>query len=723
MRRVLERLGQVTAAHPWRTLAGWLLAAVALIVLGEASGGTFVNDYRIPGAESQRAADLARDHMPGFGATSADIVLHVDDGTLDAPARAAAIRRMLDTVRTQPDVSAVGDPFIDGEQASADATVSPDGRTATVTVRYGKDIRDLTELVYHRLDAAAEPVRAEGVAVDHRGIIIERAFEPESGTAELVGLGVALLVLLIAFGSVVAAGLPILVALVGLTAGTGLVLLVGSVVDVPTAAPLLAVMLGLGAGIDYALFVVTRFRTELAAGHPPVEAAGRAVATAGHAVLFAGGTVVVAILGLVFAGIPFIATLGLATAITVAVMVIAAVTLLPALLGLLGHRVNRWRLFRRAPRPDGIAVAGRWARWGAHLTRRRVVYAVVSGGLLLALAAPLLSLRLGAPDDGNQPVTWPQRRAYDAVAAGFGPGFNAPLLITVATPAGAPDAAVTGLAGRLAADPEVQHVTEPVPSPDGDLALLVVIPRHAPQDVQVTDLVHRIRDTIAPTTLAGSNGRAYVGGQTAFIIDAADAVAVRLPWVVAGVVLAAGLLLFAMFRAPLIAVKATVMTALSVGAAYGVIVAVFQWDWGLSLLGLDQPVPIMSLVPMLLFAVLFGLSMDYEVFLLSAMREGYRDSGDPDQAVVAGLARTGRVITAAALIMSVVFISFASIDEILVKMIGVGLATAVIVDATVIRMVLAPAVMSLLGHRAWWPARRPTAAAPDREPHLMPAAR
>jgi RND superfamily putative drug exporter len=279
-------------------------------------------------------------------------------------------------------------------------------------------------------------------------------------------------------------------------------------------------------------------------------------------------------------------------------------------------------------------------------------------------------------------------------------------MIAVTTSDASPAQAVAGLARALASDPEVRHVSEPVASPDGELVLLVVIPRHAPQDVQVSDLVHRIRATIAPTVLGPAGLQAHVGGQTAFIIDAADAVAVRLPWVIAGVVLAAGLLLLAMFRAPLVAMKAAVMTMLSVGAAYGVIVVVFQWGWGLSLLGLDDPVPIMSLVPMLLFAVLFGLSMDYEVFLLSAIREGYRDSGDPEGSVVTGLARTGRVITAAAIIMSVVFISFASIDEILVKMIGVGLATAVIIDATIIRVVLAPAVMSLLSHRAWWPNHR-----------------
>lgn len=704
MERFLDRLGRVTAAHPWRTMAGWLLAAVAVVGLGQAVGGSFVNDFRVPGAESQRAADLARDHFPEYGAASADIVWHTDDATLREPAVAAAVGRMLAEIRRQPDVTYAENPLADPADPSAGGLLSPDGRTAIGSVRYGKEVGELTAEAYHRLDTAAEPVRAHGVAVDFRGLVVELAFEPESGSAELVGLAAALLVLLVAFGSVVAAGLPIAVALAGLAVGTALVLLAGAVVDVPTAAPIVAVMLGIGAGVDYALFVVTRFRAELARGLAPVSAAGAAVATSGHAVLYAGGTVVLAILGLAFAGIPFIAAMGIAAAVVVAAMVIAALTLLPALLGLLGARVDSLRVTRAGRR----AAAGGWQRWAAHLGRHRAWYAVAATAVLLGLAAPLLSLRLGTPDDGNQPTSWPQRRAYDTVAAAFGPGFNAPLLIAVALPGGGTaEPALTGLRQALATDPEVALATAPAISGDGRVALLTAVPRHAPQDEQVTDLIHRIRRTVAPAALAGSGAHAYVGGQTGYMIDVADTVAARLPWVILGVVLGAGLLLVAMFRAPVIALKAALMTLLSIGSAYGVVVAVFQWGWGLSLLGVDKPVPIMSIVPMLLFAVLFGLSMDYEVFLLSAIREEYHRTGDPARAVTAGLAGTGRVITAAATIMGVVFVSFASVDDTLVKMIGIGLAVAVIVDATVIRVVLAPAVMQLLGHRAWWP-RRPT---------------
>ncbi|MCM0675336.1 MMPL family transporter [Micromonospora phytophila] len=734
MERILERLGRATAAHPLRTLGLWLLAAVALLGAGQAVGGSFVNDFRIPGAESQQAADLARTAFPAYGSASAEVVWHSPDGDLRAPERRSAIAAMTAALREQPDVTAVEDPF------AGAGVLSPDGRTAIGTVRYGREVGELGPQAYHRLDAAAEQVRDRGVEVTFRGLAVDLAFEPETGPAEAVGLAVALLILLVAFGSVVAAGLPVLVALAGLLVGTALMLVTAALVEIPSAAPIVAVMLGLGAGIDYALFVVTRFRGHLAEGLAPVPAAGRAVATAGHAVLFAGATVVVAILGLLFTGIPFVGAMGVAAALTVSVMMIAALTLLPALLGLLGHHVNRWHLPHPTPTPTSGAVPASasvikrfasgsgpdsdadllidiggtgggtgWERWGRHLERRRVAYAVGAGVALLVLAAPLLSLRLGTPDDGNQPERWPQRRAYDTVQRELGPGWNAPLVLAVHRPGGAPsDTGLDRLAGALAADPAVALATPPVRSADGTLALLTVVPRHAPQDEQVTDLVHRIRRTVGPAALAGDGARVAVGGQTAYMIDMADAVARRLPWVVLGVVLAAGLLLVAMFRAPLIALKAALMALLSIGAAYGVVVAVFQWGWGLSLLGVDRPVPIMSVVPMLLFAILFGLSMDYEVFLLSSVREAYWRTGDPHQAVVTGLAGTGRVITAAATIMAAVFISFASIEDTLVKMIGIGLATAVLVDATLIRVVLAPAVLGMLGHRAWWPGDSPS---------------
>lgn len=711
MERILDRLGRATAGHPWRTLGLWLLAATALLGLGQAAGGGFVNDFRIPGAESQQAADLARTAFPEYGSASAEVVWHSPDGDLRAADRRAAIAAMTAAVRRQPGVTTVEDPL------AGQGVLSPDGRTAIGTVRYGPELGDLGPEAYHRLDAAAEQARARGVEVTFRGLVVDLAFEPRTGPAEAVGLGIALLVLLVAFGSVVAAGLPVLVALAGLVVGTALVLIASSLNEIPSAAPIVAVMLGLGAGIDYALFVVTRYRVHLADGLAPVAAAGRAVATAGHAVLFAGATVVVAILGLLFTGIPFVGAMGVAAALTVSAMMFAALTLLPALLGLLGPRVNHWPLPRLRPATaanlltDATTGAGWWVRWGRRVDRRRVAYGVGATIVLLGLAAPLLTLRLGTPDDGNQPDRWPQRRAYDTVQRELGPGWNAPLVLAVTRPT---DDSLTRLAGVLAADPEVSLATPPVRSPDGTLALLTVVPRHAPQDQQVSDLVHRLRRTVGPPMPDGA--RVAVGGQTAYMIDMADAVTGRLPWVVLGVVLAAGLLLLAMFRAPLIALKAALMALLSIGAAYGVLVAVFQWGWGLSLLGIDRPVPIMSVVPMLLFAILFGLSMDYEVFLLASVQEEYRRTGDPHRAVVAGLAGTGRVITAAATIMAAVFVSFASIDDTLVKMIGIGLATAVLVDATVLRVVLAPAVLGMLGHRAWWPLRRPPSDEPAPDP-------
>ncbi|MFJ5265005.1 MMPL family transporter [Streptomyces sp. NPDC088387] len=692
MERLLERLGALCARRPWRTISAWLLMAAALLALGQTAGSAFVNDFRVPGAESQEATDVAREHFPSFGVVNAQIVWQAPEGDLDDPAHTAAVQRMLADIREQPDVAGVDDPF-----------PSPDGKAAMVNVDYDKELGELDASHYERLREAAEPARDAGLAVEYRGMVVDLGTEPSTSVAEFVGVGTALVVLVVAFGSVVAAGLPLAVAAVGIVAGTALVLLVGLIVDIPTSAPIVAVMLGLGAGIDYALFVLSRFRTELAHGHAPVEAAGRATAAAGHAVVFAGGTVVVAILGLMFAGIPFVGAMGIAGALTVGVMVVAAVTLLPALLGLLGHRVDALpvpRLRHRGERrPDPDDENTLTYRWGGHVQRHRVLYAVGSTALLLLLTIPVFALRLGTPDDGIQPTELSQRRAYDLVAEHYGPGWNAPLVITVD---GADAAGLDRLHRALESDREAQTVMPPAPSEDGEAAVVTVIPRHAPQDEEVTQLVHRIRDDVAPEALGPSGGKALVGGATAVVIDMADVVGKRLPWVILAVVGAGMLLLYGMFRAPVVALKAAAMTLLSIGVSFGVIIAMFQWGWGLDLLGLDKTVPIMSAVPMLLFAVLFGLSMDYEVFLLSAVREAYDRDRDAQRAVVRGIGSTARVITTAAIIMACVFLSFVSVPETLIQMIGIGLATAVIVDATVIRMVLVPALMSMLGDRAWW---------------------
>ncbi|MEU9291527.1 MMPL family transporter [Streptomyces sp. NPDC048275] len=703
METILRKLGRSTARHPLLTIGAWVLAIVALLGVGQAAGGGFVNEFRIPGSDSQRAVDLATKHFPAVGAVSADVTWRAESGTLADPDKAAAVKAVVTEFRTQADVRSADDPL------AAQGTRSEDGRTALSAVQYGKSIGELTADAYKRLDKAAEQAREAGVAVEFRGQVPDLASTPETGSSELIGVAAALIILLLAFGSVVAAGLPVLVALAGLAGGTALVLIAGAGMDIPAIAPIVAVMLGLGAGVDYALFVVTRFRQALAQGLPKVEAVGEAMATAGHAVLFAGATVVAAILGLLLTGIPFIGGMGVAAALTVAMTLCSALTLLPAVLGLLGHRVNALRVGRR--RPAAPAEDGFWARWVDRVVQRRYLFAGVSLVVLAVLIVPLFSLRLGTPDDGNSPESFTQRKAYDTVSAAFGPGSNAQLLLVAELGDGAQsgnDAALKRLGTALAQDKEVASVTPAAVSEDKEVALLTVVPRHGPQDAEVSDLLHRIRDDVAPEAAAGTDVKVYVGGTTAFVTDLSDAVGKRLPWMVLAVLGVAAVLLIGMFRAPLMALKAALLALLSVGSSIGVLVAVFQWGWGLPLTGMDDTVPIISMVPMLLFAVLFGLSMDYEVFMLSAIKEQYDRSRDPVRSLRAGLGSTALVIVAAAAIMAVVFLSFVPISDPSIKMIGVGLAAAVLVDVFVVRMILLPAVMSILGHKAWsgW-GRRP----------------
>jgi RND superfamily putative drug exporter len=453
-------------------------------------------------------------------------------------------------------------------------------------------------------------------------------------------------------------------------------------------------MIGLGVGIDYALFIVTRFREYLAQGRAVEDAVGRSLATAGRAVVFAGGTVVVAILGLAVARIPFITAGGIGISLIVLVMVLASVTLLPALLGIAGHRVNGRRISRQG-------TAGlRWRRWGAHVGRHAAAYAIGATILLLALAAPVTALRLGFPDEGTMPQSRTERRAYDLIADGFGPGANGPLVIAVDV-AGDP-AVLPDLASAIAADPGIAEVSPPRVSPDAEVAVLVAEPATAPQSEVTRETIDRLRSQVLPEALAGSPARAHVGGQVAVFADLGHRVQERMPWFIAAVVLLSFVLLTLVFRSLLVPLKAALMNLLSVSAAYGVLVMVFQWGWGGDLIGLESTVPILSFIPLFMFAILFGLSMDYEVFLLSRIREEYVRTGDNDEAVVRGLAGTARTITSAALIMVAVFSGFVLGADPLVKMMGLGLATAIALDATIVRLVLVPATMTLLGKANWW---------------------
>ncbi len=539
-----------------------------------------------------------------------------------------------------------------------------------------------------------------------RGDLFAAFDEAQTNVGEMIGLIAAVIILLLAFGSVVAMGLPIGMALFGLALGISSLSLVTYLVDIPSWAPVVGSMLGLGVGIDYALFLVTRHREFLARGMTVEESVGRAVATAGQSVIYAGGTVVIAILGLTIAGIPFLTAAGVAISVIVLIMVIASVTLLPAFLGLAGHRINglgRRRRRVRFERTDRATGAG-WERWGRHVSRHPWGYAIGVTALLLALAAPVFALRLGFPDDGTLPDSRTERRSYDLVAEGFGPGVNGPLVIAVDISAD-PDV-VPPLLAAVRADRGIASVAPVEISADGRVATLIAFPTTAPQDKATLDTIHRLRGDVFPHVLAGSPARAHVGGQTASWADIGNKVGHRLPVFIVAVVLLSFLLLALVFRSVLVPLKAALLNLLSIGAAYGVLVMVFQWGWGKNLIGLESTVPTIAFIPMFMFAILFGLSMDYEVFLLSRIREEYRETNDNVGSVIRGISSTARVITSAALIMIAVFLGFVLGEDPATKMMGLGLATAIFLDATVVRLVLVPATMTILGDAAWWfPAR------------------
>jgi len=695
MSTFLTRLSRFAVRRPRLVIGTWLLLAVVVVAGSSAFGRKLADDTSVPGLDSQQAVDLLERAGSADAGVTAQVVITPEGG--GALVTDAALRQELADVRERlaslANVVAVSDPA---------AAVSPDGRVALARVQYPAQDQ-LGHADLQRLkDAVAAADASELVQVEAGGELFFDFEQPSTSIGEIVGLLVALVVLVVAFGSVVAAGLPIGTALVGLAIGVTSLGLVTFVVEIPNFATVMASMVGLGAGIDYALFILTRHREQLATGMDVGESIVRATVTAGRAVVFAGGTVVVSILGLAVAGLPFLTAGGLAMALVVLVMVAAAISLLPALLGVLGSRIDRFHLGpRRRHRDPGTT---RWARWARHVTRHPVPYAIGATAGLLALAAPVLALRLGVPDEGTLPESRTERRAYDLVADSFGPGTNGPLLVAVDI--SRDPSVVDPLVALLAVDPGIASVQPAQVDALAGVAAIVAIPATAPQDAATRATVERLRAEVIPTALHGHDASAHVGGQTANFSDLSDRVQQRLPWFVLTVVVLSFLLLTLVFRSLLVPLKAAILNLLSIGAAYGVLVMVFQWEWAGSLIGLESSVPIVSFIPMLMFAIVFGLSMDYEVFLLSRVREHYDVTGDNHEAVVHGLASTARVITSAALIMVSVFLGFVTGADPTVKMLGLGLATAIFVDATVVRMVLVPAAMALMGDANWWLPRR-----------------
>jgi RND superfamily putative drug exporter len=695
---LLYRLGRTCVRRRRRVVLGWFLAVVLLAVAGSAAGGAFHDRFDIPGVESQQAVDLLRASFPAQAGSTAQVVFHATRGDLRDPAAAKAVGAALRRIARLDDVA-----FVPSELA--DGALSDDATIGLATVRYDAGSFDLGKGTLADLERAGA-IHGAPVTVDYGGEVPQFAARPQTGPAEVVGLLLAVLILLFAFGSLIAMGLPIGTALFGLAAGMTLIRFISALIDVPSSAEAIASMVGIGVGIDYALFIITRHRAGLHRGLTVEDAAGRAIATAGQAVLIAGTTVVIAICGLAVAGIPLVTFMGLGAALVVAVMVIASLTLLPALMGFAGHAIDRFGIPGMKAKVEAGArdEHGRyhgWARWSHHVTRHPLAYLLGSLVILLALALPARDLRLGQTDASQNPTSSTLRRSYDLLAAGFGPGFNGPLVVAVDL-RGARAGSAERIVAAIEGDPGVEDVAPPVRGPRGGAAVVQVEPTTAPQDEATGELVHRLRDRVLPAALRGTGAKAYVGGQTAAFIDLSERVGARLPWFIGAVVGMSFVLLLIVFRSILVPLKAALMNVLSIAAAYGVLVAVFQKGWGASLFGVHESLPIVSFIPMFMFAILFGLSMDYEVFLLSRIREEYLVTRDNTESIVVGITTTARVITSAALIMMAVFLAFCLSSEPMLKMAGLGLATAVLIDATLVRMVLVPSTMRLLGDANWW---------------------
>ncbi|MFN8103628.1 MAG: MMPL family transporter [Acidimicrobiia bacterium] len=696
MSRWLHRVGLFSVRHRRLVVVVWVLVVAGAVMANRFVGAGQVDNFEIPGVESQQARDLLAERFPSRAGATAMVVFHAEGASVRAETTAAGIEASVASIRAMPSVLAVTDPLASPRSVSADAS------TAFAAVQFDATTAELGKAAVEDLRAAAAPAESAGVQVELGGELPTVLKERTTGPAEAIGVVAALIILFVTFRSFVAAGMPLVTAVAGLVVGLSLVGLLGAVLDIPSIAPRLATMLGLGVGIDYALFVLSRHRDNLAKGMSVADAAAGAIATAGQAVVFAGGTVVVAILGLRLAGIPFVATLGYSASVVVAVAVTVAVTLMPALFGFAGTKLAPRRAAASAPGERRHSEGG-WVRWARRVAGHPWRYAIAATTVLVVLAIPVVDMRLGQADAGTDPAGATQRRAYDLLAAGFGDGFNGPLLVVVDL-AGAADhqSVLESSVAAIRATDGVVAVSPPELNRSGDTAVVTVVPASKPQAQATSDLVHALRASVLPGAFDGTGAHAYVGGPTAGFIDQSAKIQSRLPLFILAVVLVSFLFLMGVFRSVFVPLKAALMNLLSIGAAYGVVVAVFQWGWGRSLIGLDEAVPIASFVPMMMFAILFGLSMDYEVFILSRIREEHIAGHSNVDSVVAGLGATAKVVTAAALIMISVFLGFVVGDDPVVKMMGVGLATAVAVDATIVRVVLVPATMALLGDANWW---------------------
>ncbi|HEX3734109.1 MAG TPA: MMPL family transporter [Solirubrobacterales bacterium] len=694
----LYAIGRFCSRHHYPTIAVWVVLAIALVSIGNAAGSKTSENLTLPGSGSTTATELLEDNLPEQAYGSNPLVIEATKGTLTESKYAAAVAETAKRLQALPDVNSAVSPLT---PAGANF-LSKDKTVGYFPVVLGEGPGELNEAKAQRVLDAAQPARAAGLHTSVGSYVGQQLSKPSTEVSEAIGLAAAVIILLFAFGTATAMMLPIVSAVIGLACALSIIRLLEHTIQVPGVASTLATMIGLGVGIDYALFIVTRHKLQLADGMELRESIARATATAGGAVVFAGFTVVIALCSLAFAGIPLVSTLGFTAAIAVVVAVCAAATLLPAMLGALGPHINSLSIRRGKGNPEDSEPHG-WRRWAERVSARPWRWAIAGLVVLVVLALPIFQLELGQNDISALPKDTTSRQAYEGLTKGFGPGLNGPLLIAseFKSPAEAKQV-LPGLEKQIGATADVAAVTEPTLDQKGTVAVFTVISKSTPWADATVELVENLRDTTIPKALQGTGTQSYVGGQTAGYIDLAAQIAEKLPLMIAIVVALSFFVLLIAFRSLLVPIKAAAMNLLSVAAAYGVVTAVFQLGWGSSLIGLDHAIPIVSFVPLLMFAILFGLSMDYEVFLLTQMREHFTEYGDERRAVVEGLANTGRVITSAAAIMVCVFTSFVLNGDPVVKEFGVGLAVAIAIDSTLVRCLLVPAVMVLLGKRAWW---------------------
>ncbi|MEV5251452.1 MMPL family transporter [Streptomyces werraensis] len=682
------------------TVLLWLLALVGIAAGAFVAGSAYSNDYKVPGTESGRATELLNEGFPSLGGDSDSVVWHTPSGTVRDSGVEQTMTRTLDRLEELPGVASVSGPYDDGGAGR----ISADGRTAYATVTFEHSGKDITSGEAEAVVKTAKAAETDGLDVELGGSAVELS-EPSGGhTAEIVGVAVAAVVLFLAFGSLAASLLPIATALVSVgTAYAGIVLL-GHVMTVADFAPMLGLLIGLGVGIDYALFIVTRHRRGLKRGLSVTEAATNAVATTGRAVVFAGATVCIALLGMLILRLNFLNGVAVAASLTVVLTVAASVTLLPALLSLIGTRAlsrrERRRLAEHGPEPE--LPTGFAARWSAFVERHPKLLGAVAVVVMAVLALPTFSLHLGTSDQGNDPKTSTTRQAYDLIADGFGPGVNGPLTLVTEVDDAQDRLALDNLGSNLRTTEDVASVSPVTYNQGGDTAFLTVVPESSPQSKQTSDLVDRLREDVLPRAESGTSLDVHVGGVTAGYDDFATVIVDKLPLFV-GVVIGLGcLLLLLAFRSIGIPLKAAAMNVAAVAGAFGVVVMIFQWGWGSDLLGLGSAGPVEPFLPVIMVSVLFGLSMDYQVFLVSRMYEEWLETGDNRRAVRVGLAETSRVINSAAVIMISVFLAFVLSGDRVIAMFGIALAAAVALDAFVLRTLLVPALMHLLGGANWW---------------------